>query len=67
MKVVLREVLSRARLSVTGAPEAITRKRFTFAPSDGATAVVEELLPKARTLGERRRFPAEAPTPRVST
>jgi cytochrome P450 len=66
MKVVLREVLSRVRLEMTGAPEAPVRKRFTFAPSEGATAVVEEFLPKSRTLGERRRFPAEASTPRVS-
>jgi hypothetical protein len=65
MKVVLREVLSRVRLGVTGEAEETARKRFTFAPSEGAEAVVQEVLPMPAMAG-RRRFPAETRTPRVS-
>jgi cytochrome P450 len=67
MKLVLREVLTRVRLGTTGGEEAATRKRFTFAPGDGASAVVEELLPAERSLAERRRFPAASPGRSVAT
>jgi cytochrome P450 family 135 len=55
MKVVLREVLSSVRLEATEAkPEETARKRFTFAPARGATAVVADLVPQVDGLGRRR-------------
>jgi len=61
MKIVLGEVLSRVRLSAADeAPEETERKRFTFAPAKGATAMVEDHAATAEELGERRRFPARA-------
>ena len=55
MKVVLREVLTRVRLrAASSAPEAQARKRFTFAPGGASAAVVEELIPSATPLGQRR-------------
>jgi cytochrome P450 len=67
MKMVLREVFASARLQAVGSrPEGTKRKRFTFAPAKGAEAVVEGLIPATRPLGERRRFPAEAPSGAVN-
>jgi cytochrome P450 family 135 len=61
MKIVLKEVLSRVRLHAVGeAPEQTKRKRFTFAPAEGATAIVDDSTPAARELDERRRFAARA-------
>ena len=55
MRVVLREVLSSVRLrAASDSPEAARRKRFTLAPANGATAIVEERLPRESALGERR-------------
>jgi cytochrome P450 len=61
MRVVLREVLSAVRLRA-GSPSAEhpRRKRFTFAPADGAQAVVEDRVPRSTGLGSRR-FKAPAP------
>ncbi len=43
MKVVLSTVLGSARLRASGhKPERVRRRRFTFAPADGARAVVED-------------------------
>jgi cytochrome P450 family 135 len=55
MKVVLAEVLATARLRAVGkSPEGFKRKRFTFAPEDGAVAEVEALVPPRSSLGTRR-------------
>lgn len=58
MKVVLREVLTHARLSpASDAAEEVKRKRFTFAPSRGAAATVEEKLAPEPVPGSRRFAP----------
>jgi cytochrome P450 len=60
MKVVLREVLTSAGLRVVSAePEEPKRKRFTLAPAEGATAVVEDKPVGAPRIPPRRFAPAE--------
>jgi cytochrome P450 family 135 len=55
MKVILTQVLTTARLRATGKKdEDFKRKRFTFAPENGAAAEVEELVPAQSSLGTRR-------------
>jgi len=61
LKVILTQVLASARLRATGrSAEGFKRKRFTFAPEGGATAVVDELIPPQSSLGTRR-FRRRAP------
>ena len=62
MRVVLREVLSAVRLRA-GSPagEDTKRKRFTFAPADGAQAVVEDRVARDAGLASRR---FKTPVPR---
>jgi len=61
MKVVLTEVLAAARLRAVGrSDEDFKRKRFTFAPADGAAVEVEALVPPQSSLGTRR-FRRRAP------
>lgn len=48
MKVVLRTVLNRVRLTaLEDAPEPVKRRRFTFAPARSARATVDEVFPLA--------------------
>jgi cytochrome P450 len=55
MKVVLTQVLARAKLRPLGrSAEDFKRKRFTFAPGAGAAAVVEKLQPPRTSLATRR-------------
>jgi cytochrome P450 len=55
MRVALREILTSVELSaVNEASESTGRKRFTFAPSNGAAAVVAERRPLPPSLGKRR-------------
>ena len=55
MKVVLREMTRTVRLRASqDAPESTTRRRFTFSPSEGAKAIVEERLSPSDTLANRR-------------
>jgi cytochrome P450 family 135 len=55
MRVVLREVLTAVELSPVGeAGESTVRKRFTFAPGDGAAARVTGRRPTQPSLGRRR-------------
>jgi cytochrome P450 len=57
MKVVLGQIVARARLRPVGrSPEGVKRKRFTFAPDRGAEAVVDQLIaPKAPAASKRFR------------
>jgi cytochrome P450 family 135 len=55
MRVVLREILASVELSAADeAAESTARKRFTFAPASGATAIVSGQRPSLPPLGKRR-------------
>jgi cytochrome P450 len=67
MKVVLREVLTRVKLSSPSQkPEKQSRKRFTFAPGAATAVQVEELIASTTKLG-RRRFRTPERTGTVQT
>ncbi len=55
MRVVLREILTSVELSpVAERAESTVRRRFTFAPGNGAAAVVTERRASPPSLGKRR-------------
>jgi cytochrome P450 len=62
MRVVLREILTAVELVAVGEGESTVRKRFTFAPGDGAAARVAGRRSPQPSLGKRRfRTPPSVP------